>query len=148
MEKNFIRVRSAKDITVFATLVIAGSVLVALPTSSSVNILGFFMIFTGVLLAIFMKTGYKEQESGTRFCKREIFFDKSRQSELSKAIQTRLSPSDVKEANVGNGIRLDIYHSKATGTSFVQLYEYVPYKYEPCTIMYEHPYENVSEILK
>jgi hypothetical protein len=45
MQKTFIRVRSAKDITIFSTLIILGSVLVALPTSAGINIAGFFMIF-------------------------------------------------------------------------------------------------------
>ena len=49
MEKNFIRVRSTKDITISLTLTIAGGVLVALPTATSVNILGFFMIFAGII---------------------------------------------------------------------------------------------------
>ena len=51
MEKEFSRVRSAKDITITATLIITGCVLVVLPTSASINITGFFLIFTGLILA-------------------------------------------------------------------------------------------------
>ena len=148
MEKNFIRVRSVKDIFVFCSLIIAGSVLVALPTSASINILGFFLIFTGVLLGIFMKTGYKDVETGIRYEKKEFFFDRSRQETLTKAIPVRLCDSDVNANDGGNSIRLDIYHNKSVGKGYVQLFEYIPYKYEPCTAMYEHPYENISEILK
>ena len=148
MEKNFIRVRSVKDIIVCATLIIAGSILVALPTSASVNILGFFMIFAGIILLVFMKTGYKDEQSGERFCKEEIYFDKSKQGELSRTIPVKVCASDVKDANAGNGLRLDIYYSKNAGKGYVQLFEYVPYKYEPCSAMYEHPYENITEIFK
>ncbi len=148
MEKNFIRVRSVKDIIVFTTLMTAGSVLVALPTSTSINILGFFMIFAGIILMVFMKTGYKDEQSGERFSKEEIFFDKSRQAELSRAIPVKLCAADLKDSNIGNGIRLDIYYSKASGKGYVQLFEYVPYKYEPCSAMYEHDYDNISDILK
>ena len=148
MEKNFIRVRSVKDIIVCATLIVAGSILVALPTSASVNILGFFMIFAGLILMIFMKTGYKDAESGDRYIKEEMFFDKSKQSELSNAVRVGICQSNIKELNNGNGIRLDIYHNKAIGKGYVQLFEYVPYKYEPCTAMYEHSYDNLTEILK
>ena len=148
MEKNFIRVRSVKDIIVCATLIAAGSVLVALPTSASVNILGFFMVFAGLILMIFMKTGYKDEESGDRYSKSELYFDKSKQSELSKAVPAGICASNVKDSNAGNGLRLDIYHSKSNGKGYVQLFEYVPYKYEPCTAMYEHSYDNLAEILK
>ena len=65
MEKNFIRVRSTKDITISLTLTIAGGVLVALPTATSVNILGFFMIFAGIILFLMLRTGYKETETKT-----------------------------------------------------------------------------------
>ena len=34
MEKTFIRVRSVKDITIFTSLIVLGSVLVALPTGA------------------------------------------------------------------------------------------------------------------
>ena len=148
MEKNFIRVRSTKDIIVSTTLVILGSVLIALPTSTSINILGFFLIFTGILLGIFMKNGYKDETSGIKFSKKELYFDKSRQVELSKAIPVKLYASDIKVNDEGNGIRLDIYHNKTVGKVYVQLFEYVPYSYEPCTGMYEHTYESLSEILK
>lgn len=148
MEKNFIRVRSVKDIIICAILIIAGFVLVALPTSTSINILGFFMIFAGLLLLVFMKTGYKDEESGIRFSKEEIFFDKSKQATLSKAMPVKLCTTDIQESNAGNGIRLDIYHNKSVGKGYIQLFEYVPYKYEPCTEMYEHSYENISEIIK
>ena len=148
MEKNFIRVRSTKDIIVSTTLAIIGSVLIALPTSTSINILGFFLIFSGVLLGIFMKSGYKDETSGIKFSKKELYFDKSKQVELSKALPVKLNASDIKVNNEGNGIRLDIYHNKTVGKGYVQLFEYVPYSYEPCTGMYEHSYESLSEILK
>ena len=74
MKKEFVRVRSAKDITISVSLVVLGSVLIALPTATSINILGFFLIFAGILLALFLKTGYKETGSGERFCKKERYF--------------------------------------------------------------------------
>ena len=66
MEKTFNKVRSTKDIVISAGLAVAGCVLVALPTSTSINILGFFMIFAGILLFLMLRSGYKEVESGAR----------------------------------------------------------------------------------
>lgn len=64
MEKTFIRVRSIKDITIFTSLIVLGSVLVALPTGTGVNIAGFFMIFAGIILSLMLKTAYKDAETG------------------------------------------------------------------------------------
>ena len=74
MEKEFIRVRSVKDIVIFVSLIALGSVLVALPTGTAVNITGFFMIFAGLVLALVMKSGYKDTEKGDCYHKKEHYF--------------------------------------------------------------------------
>ena len=95
-----------------------------------------------------MKTGYKDDETGLKYNKEEIFFDKSHLARLAQRIPIKISISDIKDKDHGNGIRLDIYYNKSVGKSYVQLFKYVPYKYEPYTDMYEHTYDNVSEIIK
>ena len=86
MEKTFIRVRSAKDITIFASLIILGSVLVALPTGAGINIAGFFMIFAGIILALMLKTGYKDVETNVRYQKKEHYFQQAAKPEISSAL--------------------------------------------------------------
>ena len=56
MEKEFSRGRSAQDIIISLILVVFGAILVAMPTSQSVNILGFFMIFAGLILLFVLPT--------------------------------------------------------------------------------------------
>jgi len=147
MEKEFSRVRSAKDITITATLIIAGCVLVALPTSASVNITGFFLIFTGLILAFVLRTGYKDNETGERYCKVEKFFAQSLKSEITNALETSLKKLNLSEEDKGNGIRLDIYYSRKTGKSYSQLFEYIPYKYEPCTRQYELETAEIESVI-
>ena len=148
MKKEFSKVRSIKDLLTSSLLIISGCVLVTLPKSESVNILGFFIIITGMILAIFLRSGYKDQVTGKRYCKKELYFDKNRLEELSRAISTKICASDLEGESLGFGIRLDVYHSKSEGKSYVQLFEYVPYKYEPCSKMYEHTYEKIENIFK
>ena len=57
MEKTFVKVRSVKDIVIFVSLIVLGSVLVALPTGTGINIAGFFMIFAGLITALILKSG-------------------------------------------------------------------------------------------
>ena len=147
MEKEFSRVRSAKDITITATLIITGCVLVALPTSASINITGFFLIFTGLILAFVLRTGYKDNETGERYCKVEKFFAQSLKSEITNALETSLKKLNLSEEDKGNGIRLDIYYSRKTGKSYSQLFEYIPYKYEPCTGLYELETAEIESVI-
>lgn len=148
MEKTFSRVYSAKDITIILILIICGSILILLPTASSLNILGFFMIIAGIILGIFMKTGYKDDETGVRYCKTEHFFSSSKRDDLKKAIAGNPNKADLSQEDAGSALRMDIYHSAKSGKAYIQLLEYIPHSYEPFTLMYEHDLKNVTEIIR
>lgn len=148
MEKTFIRVRSVKDITIFTSLIVLGSVLVALPGGAGINIAGFFMIFAGIILALMLKTGYKDTETGEKYRKAEHYFRQTARQEISEAIASRPESIDLSQAGDGNAVQLDIYYSKDSGKAYLQLFEYVPYKYEPCSRMYEYEMNEVAKLLK
>ena len=148
MEKTFIRVHSAKDIIISVSLIVLGSVLVALPTGTGVNVAGFFMIFAGLLLALFMRTGYKDIDSGERFLKKEHYFQQAMNPAINSVLENRPEAIDLAEAEKGNAIKLDIYYSKVLGKAYLQLFEYIPYKYEPCSKMYEHQISRIEKLIK
>lgn len=148
MEKEFIRVRSVKDIVIFSTLIIAGAILIALPTGTAVNITGFFLIFAGLILILVMKSAYKDTETGVRYQKKERFFQQAMNAPISSALASKPDSVDLSEEDKGNAVRLDIYFSKTSGKAYLQLFEYVPYKYEPCSNIYEYGIENVQKLIK
>ena len=145
MNKEFIRVRSVKDVLISTSMTILGSILLILPTSDSINILGFFMIFTGIILFLTLRSSYKDTETGLIYSKKEHFFAQSIRQELLDTLTSMPSSISLSEEDKGNGIRLDIYHSKATGKAYIQMFEYVPYKYEPCSKVLEY---NLSDVVK
>lgn len=145
MNKEFIRVRSVKDVAISTLMTICGSILLLLPTSDSINILGFFMIFTGIILFLTLRSSYKDTETGIIYSKKEHFFAQSIRQELLDTLTSMPSSISLSEEDKGNGIRLDIYHSKATGKAYIQMFEYVPYKYEPCSKVLEY---NLSDVVK
>lgn len=132
MEKEFIRVRSVKDMVISLSLIIAGAILVALPTPVSVNVLGFFLLFAGVLLFFILKTAYRDVETKELYSKKERFFPQSCRDRVLKAIESSdIESIDACEEDKGNGLRLDIYLNCKSGKSYMRLFEYVPYRYEP-----------------
>lgn len=146
MEREFIRVRSAKDIFTTLILIVAGGIMIALPTSQAVNVAGFFLIFAGLVLGIILKTGYKDTESGINYYKKERFFAQNLRDDIARKIQGNLKGINLAEEDKGNGLRLDIYYSKASGKAFIQLFEYIPYKYEACSKMYEHSLTDAADL--
>jgi hypothetical protein len=148
MEKTFIRVRSIKDIVIFVSLIVAGSILIALPTGAAVNITGFFLIFAGLILALALKTGHKDSETGETFMKKEIYFQQTQHAAIISAIAAKPESVDMREAEKGNALKLDIYYSKPSGKAYLQLFEYVPYWYEPCSKIYEHELSKVEKLIR
>ena len=148
MEKTFTRVHSIKDIVIFISLLILGGILVAVPTSDAVNITGFFLIFAGAILALVLKTGYKDVETNVKYFKKERYFQQAMHAAIADAIASKPDSIDLSHENKGNAIKLDIYFSKASGKAYVQLFEYVPYTYQPCSKMYEYELSKVSKLIK
>lgn len=149
MEKNFVRVRSVKDIIISATLIFSGILLLLLPDSTGIHISGFFIIMIGLLLAFTLKSCYKDEETGFKYCKKERYFEGSRREELSSAISRRgcRCKVNLSQEDKGNSLRLDIYYSQEAGKAYVQIFEYIPYRYEPYSAVYEHELANVSELI-
>lgn len=148
MNKEFIRVRSTKDITLSVILIVAGCVLACISVSTPINILGFFLILTGIALFFLMKTAYKDTETGAKYGKTERFFSQDQREQILRAISSKPDSANLAEEDKGNSVRLDIYHSKATGKAYIQLFEYIPYKYEPCSAIYEHEIKNAEKLIK
>lgn len=148
MEKTFTRVRSVKDIVIFSSLIILGSILVVLPTGAGINITGFFMIFAGIILALVLRTGYRDTDSGEKFKMKEYYFQHTMNNVISDALKSKPGSIDLNEADKGNALKLDLYYSKTSGKAYIQLYEYIPYKYEPCSQMYEYDIAEVQKLIK
>ncbi len=147
MEKNFTRVRSIKDIVISCGLAIIGCILIALPTATSINVLGFFLIFTGILLFALLKTSYKDEDTGLKYCKTERYFAQAERPSLLEMICSNPNEIDLGKEDKGNAVRLDIYYSKRSGKAYLQVLEYIPYKYEPCSKIFEHQISDISKIL-
>ena len=148
MEKTFVRVHSIKDIVIFISLLVLGGLLVAIPASDAVNIAGFFLLFAGIILALVLKTGYKDVETNEKYIKKERYFQQAMHTAIADAIASKPDSIDLSQENKGNAIKLDIYYSKVTGKAYIQLFEYVPYTYQPCSKMYEYDLSKVGKLIK
>lgn len=148
MEKTFTRVRSIKDITIFVSLALVGILLTVLPVGEAASIAGFFIILAAAILALVLKTGYKDVDTNAKYHKKERYFQQTEHAAITAAIASKPDSVDLSEENKGNAIKLDVYFSKATGKAYVQLFEYVPYAYQPCSKMYEYDLSKVGKLIK
>lgn len=148
MDKTFIRVRSIKDIVIFSSLAIVGITLTVLPIGDAAHIAGFLMIFAALILAFVLKSAYKDIETNELYLKMERYFKQTMHAAIASAIASKPDSVDLSEENKGNAVKLDIYYSRSAGKAYVQLFEYVPYTYQPCSKMYEHEISKVTKLIK
>lgn len=148
MEKTFIRVRSIKDITIFVSLALVGTILTALPIGDAANIAGFFIIVAAGIIAFVLKSAYKDIDTNEKYLKKERYFQQTMHAAISSAIASNPDSVDLSEEDKGNALRLDIYYSKSSGKVYLQLFEYVPYTYQPCTRVHECEISKASKLIK
>ena len=67
---------------------------------------------------------------------------------ICDALKSKPETIDLNEANKGNALKLDLFYSKSNGKAYMQLYEYVPYRYEPCSLMYEYEIAEVQKLIR
>ena len=148
MEKTFIRVRSIKDITIFVSLTLVGTILTAIPIGDAANIAGFFIIVAAGILAFVLKSAYKDIDTNEKYLKKERYFQQTMHAAISSAIASNPDSVDLSEEDKGNALRLDIYYSKSSGKAYLQLFEYIPYTYQPCTRVHECEISKASKLIK
>ena len=146
MNKEFIKVRTITDITISSILLISGIILVALPTSVSVNIFGFFAFITSVLLLAILKTGWLDIETKERYCLKHRYFPKNRKNEILNALENNIDSIDISDED-NEGLRVDIYYNKQNHKVFIDLFEYVTYNYERIAPTVEYTIDKIKKIL-
>ena len=147
MNKDFIRVRTIKDITISSALFISGIILVVLPISTSINIFGFFSLMTGGILLVFLKTGWQDAETKEPYCEKDRYFSIDNKLKILNALENHLENIDIFEDGKGEGLRMDIYYNKQNHKAFIYLFEYIPYNYEPVCAALEYTTDEIEKLL-
>ena len=148
MEKKFISVRTVNDIVIFSSLIVAGFVLPLIFDTAEICFVGYAFIAIGVLGACFLKSGYKNVETQEIYCKKEFTFPGIMKDTILAALALSPRAIDLTQDGKGEAVMLKIYYSKSSGKAYLQLFEFVPHQYEPCSKMYEYEISKIANLLK
>ena len=74
MKPQFYRIRSASDIALSLTLIIAGIALMCYPTGIGITILGMFLFLIGSLVLCLLKSVYRKEGTKEIYKKRKLQF--------------------------------------------------------------------------
>lgn len=137
MNKEFSRVHSAGNIIVSAAFIVAGFACVIAKTPVSVNILGCSAIILGLVLMFMLKSARKDKETGIFYKEKIKYYPSGRQEEILNALKTNPASVDWTESGSEEGLKVDIYYSKAGNKAYVQCFRFVPYEYQVCSDWFE-----------
>ena len=147
MKPHFYRVRSVKDIVISVTLIIAGIALMSYPSEIGITILGMFLFLIGSLFLYLFKSVYKKEGTKEIYHKRELQFRREILQTIQDAVLSDPNQIDMTKEGMGWTVKLNIYFSREADKGYIQLYEYIPYNYEPCTQMLEYRINQIDKLL-
>ena len=148
MEFQFCRVRSAKDLFISLSLIVLGFILMFLPYGVGMNIGGFFLFLLGAIFLFLFKSVYTLNGGKEKYVGKEFYFSQEHNHALLKAVLDNPKSIDLSAEGRGKTIKLNLYYSIEGGKAYLQLFEYIPYAYEPLTAMLEYDVKEVSNLIK
>lgn len=147
INSEFVKVHSLMDTFIYVALIMSGILLILLPLGQIIAILGCCFVVSGIVVALMKKSEYKNLQLKGHFKKLEYYYPLSQRAEIVGALMGEpeiLLPPDTNKDDV---LRLDIYYAKSNDKAYLQLFKYVPYAYEPASIIYELEKESIHKLL-
>ena len=148
MKNKFIRVRSTKDIIISAALLVLGVALIVFTNIEAANISGYMFVVIGLVLLPVLKTAYRDAETKALYFKKDLYFLREMKDSIIKALESSPEKIDMSQAGKGQVLLLRVYYSKSAARAYMQLSEYVPHEYKPCTEVCVYDIGQVEGLLK
>ena len=148
MNKEFVRVRSTRDILISSVMTVLGIVLIAIPSSVSVNIFGTVLAVPGILMLLFLKTGYKDVNTGLVYKRKIKYYSATAKNDILSSLNGKVSSFDWTETPDGSAVMVDVYEGSKSDKVYVRVSEFVPYNYEPCSDWFEFSKEAASALTR
>ncbi len=148
MNKEFTRVRSARDIVLSSILLLAGLACILVPSSMAISILGCFITIIGIVLFCVLKSLRKDKETGICYNIAHKYYPKARKTEILNALANDPAGFDWSESGSEESFRLDIYSSRQNNTVFVHCFEFIPYEYISCADWFKLELDKCGNMLK
>lgn len=148
MEKKFTCARTGRDIAIFTSIILIGAALAFIPSQKEANLGGYTLIALGILLAFLLKSKYKDAETHENYVKKEFSFPREMKPIILTALLTSPDSINLSEEGKGHVLMLRMYYGQHSGKAYLQLFEYVPHQFEPCSEMFEYEACKVTELLR
>jgi hypothetical protein len=145
MNKNIVKKNNFTNITISLFIVLAGIVITFLPFPHA-KLLGSIMILAGIITLSLSKKTLIHSPSGNKIISYIYFFPLTEKGKIRSMCEKGEFEMLNSLSKTEQGLQMEIYISNDGNYSAIQLYEYIPYKYEVCSPLYEYEGERSQKL--
>ena len=106
-----------------------------------------FLFLIGSLFLCLLKSVYRKEGTKEIYKKRKLQFRREILQTIREAVLSDPNQIDMTKEGMGWTVKLNIYYNRKTDKGYIQLYEYIPYNYEPRTQMLEYRIGQIEKLL-
>ncbi|MBQ9819629.1 MAG: hypothetical protein IJM60_05050 [Bacteroidales bacterium] len=132
MEIHFKKVYTAKDLVISAITLAAGIGLYFINAG-----IGIVVAVCGLLLLLFLKSGYKRSGDNLVFKKKAFDVAHTCRDSLKGFLEGKDVEPEVRTNMDGGIIRLEVWYNTEAAIAYAQLFDFSNYNYEPATELIE-----------
>ena len=146
MEIAIKKSRTTYDILFSSFIIITGLVTCALAQSGAITLMGVFFIVMGIICWLILKSGYSDTSTMQKLTKVELYFPVEHKSSILDAVLNEPQKLDKFPSSKMNSLKLDLYYND--DDVYMQLFEYIPCSYKPCTKVIKHEAFDLRKLVR
>ena len=145
MNKTIKKARSTYDMGFSAAIIITGALTAGISTSGAITLMGIFFIAVGLVCWFILKSAYIDLETSRKLKKAEVFYPVDYKQNLLNAVMNTPEQLSSFPQSPMNTLKLSIYYNE--DDMYLQLFEYIPCEYKPCTRLVKHKTCDISKLV-
>ena len=146
MEITIKKARTTYDMLFSVFIILIGVATCALSQSGAITLMGVFFITMGAICWFILKSGYSDTSTMKKLVKSEVYFPADHKSSILNAVLNDPEKLDKFPRSKMNSLKLDIYYND--DDVYMQLFEYIPCSYKPCTKVVRHQTFDLSKLVR
>ncbi len=145
MNDIIIKARTRYDLLFTLAIILIGIITCIVSTSGAITVMGFTFIFAGAACWFILKSGFRDTATAKIMKKTEVYYAVDHKKRVIEAVLN--NPADLADIPqcAMNSIKLNVYYNDED--TYLQMFEYIPCNYKPCTKLVKYKKSDISNLI-
>ena len=146
MDQTIRKSRTSYDMLFSMVIVFIGIAACAISHSGAITLMGILFIITGIICWMILKSGYVDTTTSRSIKKEEAYFPVEYKQNLIDAVLNNPERLNELPNSPMNTMKVHLFHNDTD--LYLQLFEYIPCEYKPCTKLIKHKMCDLSKLIR